>query len=469
MSTAAVILAAGKGTRFKSELPKVLHRAAGRTLLRHVLEAVRPLGCTQVVVVVGHGRDQVTEELAAAGIDEVTTVVQEQQLGTGHAVEMAMPSLADDVERVLVLPGDTPLVTTEALQALLAPDDDIELLSGVLDDAAGYGRILRDEAGHVSAIVEHRDATAEQRAIGEFNAGMYVFDRALLSGALNDLDTDNDQGERYLTDVVAIARDRGAAVGATVVDADVVAGVNDRVQLAEVSSVLRHRRLAELGRDGVTILDPGSTWVDVDVQVGRDTVVLPNTMLEHGTVIGEGCEIGPNSRLLRTEVGDGATVTMSHCEEAVIGDHASVGPFAHLRPGTVLGTSSKAGAFTQLKQATLGEGAKVPHLAYVGDAEIGARANLACGVITVNYDGHDKHRTTVGEDAFVGCDTALVAPVAVGARSYIGAGSVITDDVPADALALARSRQVVKEGWAAERRAERHAADADETDADETD
>lgn len=454
MSTAAVILAAGKGTRFKSELPKVLHRAAGRTLLRHVLEAVRPLGCSQVVVVVGHGRDQVTDELAAAGIDEVRTVVQEQQLGTGHAVEMAMPVLDDDVDRVLVLPGDTPLITPGALEQLLEPDHDVELLSGVLDDAAGYGRIIRDDVGAVQAIVEHRDATEAQRAIGEFNAGMYVFDRSLLAGALNDLDTDNDQGERYLTDVVAIARDRGAAVGATIVDAELVAGVNDRVQLAEVSGVLRRRRLEELGRDGVTILDPTTTWVDVDVKVGRDTVVLPNTMLEHGTVVGEGCEIGPNTRLVRTEVADGATVQMSYCDQAVVGPGATVGPFAHLRPGTVMGASSKAGAFTQLKKATLGEGAKVPHLAYVGDAEIGARANLACGVITVNYDGRDKHRTVVGEDAFVGCDTALVAPVTVGDRAYIGAGSVITDDVPADALAIARSRQTVKEGWAAERRNE---------------
>ena len=453
MSTAAVILAAGKGTRFKSELPKVLHRAAGRTLLRHVLEAVRPLGCSQVVVVVGPGRDQVTDELAAAGMDGVQTVVQDRQLGTGHAVEMAMPALDDDVDRVLVLPGDTPLITADALAALLEPDTDVELLSGVLDDAAGYGRIVRDADGAVQAIVEHRDATEEQRAIGEFNAGMYVFDRALLGEALTDLDTDNDQGERYLTDVVAIARDRGATVGATVVDAELVAGVNDRVQLAEVSGVLRARRMEELGRDGVTILDPGSTWIDVDVQVGRDTVVLPNTMLEQGTVIGEDCQIGPNSRLVATEVADGATVEMSSCDQAVVGPGATVGPFAHLRPGTVLGPSTKAGAFTQLKKATLGEGAKVPHLAYVGDAEIGARANLACGVITVNYDGQDKHRTVVGEDAFVGCDTALVAPVTVGDGAYIGAGSVITDDVPADALAIARSRQTIKEGWAAERRA----------------
>lgn len=454
MSTAAVILAAGKGTRFRSELPKVLHPAAGRTLLRHVVEAVRPLDCSQVVVVVGHGRDEVTADLDQTGLDHVSTVVQEQQLGTGHAVEVAMPALDDDVDRVLVLPGDTPLITADALEALLAPDHDVELLSGVLEDASGYGRVLRDRDGGVQAIVEHRDATAEQREIGEFNAGMYVFDRALLAAGLAELDSDNDQGERYLTDVVAFARAEGASVGATVVDAELVAGVNDRVQLAEVSAVLRQRRMDELGRAGVTILDPASTWVDVDVEVGPDTVVLPNTMLERGTVVGSGCEVGPNSRLLATEVGDGATVHMSYCEDAVVGPGASVGPFAHLRPGTVLGPASKAGAFTQLKQATLGEGAKVPHLAYVGDAEVGARANLACGVITVNYDGQRKHRTVVGEDAFVGCDTALVAPVTVGDRAFIAAGSVITDDVPADALAIARSRQQVKEGWAVARRGE---------------
>jgi bifunctional UDP-N-acetylglucosamine pyrophosphorylase/glucosamine-1-phosphate N-acetyltransferase len=402
--------------------------------------------------VVGHGRDEVIAELAAAGVDEITTVVQEKQLGTGHAVETAMPVLADDVDRVLVLPGDTPLITAEALATLVAADEDVVLLSGVLDDAAGYGRIVRDAQGAVIGIVEHRDATEEQLAIGEFNAGMYVFERSLLAGALNDLDTDNDQGERYLTDVISIARDRGASVGAAIVDAELVAGVNDRVQLAEVSDVLRHRRLAELGRDGVTVLDPGSTWVDVDVQVGRDTVLLPGTMLEHGTTVGERCEIGPNSRLVATEVGDDATVTASHCREAVVGDRATVGPFAHLRPGTVLGAATKAGAFTEIKQATLGEGAKVPHLAYVGDAEIGARANLACGVITVNYDGQDKHRTVVGEDAFIGCDTSLVAPVTVGDGAYVAAGSVITQDVPADALAIARSRQTVKDGWAARRR-----------------
>ena len=447
MPTAAIILAAGKGTRFKSELPKVLHRAAGRTMIRHVLEAVRPLDLAQVVVVVGHGRELVEEEATSIGLPHVATAVQEQQLGTGHAVEMAMPSLHDDVDRVVVLPGDTPLITGDALAQLLAVEADVALLSGIVEDAAGYGRIVRDDEGRVSGIVEHRDATPEQRAIGEFNAGMYVFDRALLEGALDDLDTDNDQGELYVTDVVGIARERGASVEATAVDADLVAGVNDRVQLADVSAVLRRRHLESLMADGVTVLDPASTWVDVDVSIGRDAVVYPGCVIEAGTTIGEGATVGPHTRLVACEVAEGASVVQSHCEQAVVGRGATVGPFAHLRPGTVLGTDTKAGAFTQLKKATIGDGSKVPHLAYVGDATVGEGANLACGVITVNYDGTDKHRTVVEDGAFVGCDVALVAPVTIGRNAYVAAGSVVTEDVPAEALAIARSRQTVKDGW----------------------
>lgn len=457
MSTAAIVLAAGKGTRFRSDLPKVLHRAAGRTMLRHVLEAVRPLGLSQVVVVVGHGREEVTEEAEGVGMSDVTTAVQEDQLGTGHATQMAMPALAADVERVLVLPGDTPLITGDALAQLIDLDAEVAMLSGVLADASGYGRVVRDADGQVLGIVEHRDATPEQRAIGEFNAGMYCIDRQLLASCLQDLGTDNDQGERYLTDVVGLARDRGARVEATAVDPELVAGVNDRVQLADVAAVLRRRHLESLMRDGVTVLDPPSTFVDVDVRIGRDTVVRPGTVLETGTRVGAECEIGPHTRLIACDVGDRATVTMSHGEQATIGEGATVGPFAHLRPGTVLGPSTKAGAFTQLKNSTLGEGSKVPHLAYVGDADVGAGVNIGCGVTVVNYDGHGKHRTVVEDGAFVGSGTELVAPVTVGRGGYVAAGSVITEDVPADALAIGRARQVVKEGWAAARREDRTA------------
>jgi bifunctional UDP-N-acetylglucosamine pyrophosphorylase/glucosamine-1-phosphate N-acetyltransferase len=451
--TAAVVLAAGKGTRFHSELPKVLHRAAGRSLLRHVLEALRPHELAQVVVVVGHGREQVEAEAAAAGMDRVVGVHQEHQLGTGHATEVALAALGPDVDRVVVLPGDAPLLTADAVGDLLVLDAPVGMLTTVLDDPTGYGRVLRDGAGgSVTGIVEQRDASDEQLAVHEVNAGMYVFDRALLTSALGGVTTDNAQAERYLTDVVGIAVAGGAAVAAAVVAADVVAGVNDRAQLAEAATVLRRRHLTRLLHDGVTVVDPAATWVDVDVTVGRDTVLLPGTMLERGTRVGASCEVGPNSRLVACEVGDGATVTASHATEAVVGAGATVGPFAHLRPGTRLGVDTKAGAFTELKQVTLGDRSKVPHLAYLGDAEVGRDVNIACGVITVNYDGRTKSRTVVGDGAFVGCDSSLVAPVTIGAGAYVAAGSVVTDDVPDDALAIARSRQVVKPGWAAARR-----------------
>jgi len=451
VSTAAVVLAAGQGTRFRSELPKVLHRAAGRSLLGHVLEALRPHELAQVVVVVGHGREQVEAEVAALGLPGTSTVVQEQQLGTGHATEVALSGLADDVERVVVLPGDAPLLTHAALVALLADPAPVAMLTTELDDPGGYGRVLRGAGDGVTGIVEHKDADEQQRAVREVNAGMYAFDRRLLTGALQRVDDDNAQGERYLTDVVGIAVADGATVTAHVVDRAAVAGVNDRVQLADAARVLRTRHLEQLAHAGVTVVDPAATWVDVDVAVGPDTVLLPGTLLESGTVVGAGCEVGPHTRLRGCEVGDGATVTASHGHDAVIGAGATVGPFAHLRPGTVLGADTRAGAFTELKNVEVGDGAKVPHLAYVGDATIGAGANIACGVITVNYDGRTKSRTVVGEGAFVGCDTSLVAPVEVGAGAYVAAGSVVTEDVPPGALAIARSRQVTKPGWVAAR------------------
>ena len=453
---AAVVLAAGKGTRFRSDTAKVLHRAAGRSLLGHVLAAVEPLGLGQVVVVVGHQGEDVAAEAARAGIGGLTTVTQHEQLGTGHATEVAMPALADGIRRVLVLPGDTPLLTSDTLAALLdaAAGADAAMLTTVLDDPTGYGRVLRDDDGDVAAIVEHGDATEAQRAVAEVNAGMYAFDRDQLATALGRVGDDNAQDERYLTDVVALLRGDGRRVVATVADEAEVAGVNDRVQLADAAAVRRRRHLEELMRSGVTVVDPVSTHVDVDVSVGVDTVLLPNTVLEGGTVVGAGCEVGPSSRLVGCTVADGATVTFSVATDARIGPGATVGPFAHLRPGTRLAADTKVGAFAETKNATLGRGSKVPHLAYVGDATIGEGVNLSCGVITVNYDGTTKSHTTVEDGAFVGCDTSLVAPVTVGAGAYVAAGSVVTDDVPADALAIARSRQVVKEGWAARRRAQ---------------
>jgi bifunctional UDP-N-acetylglucosamine pyrophosphorylase / glucosamine-1-phosphate N-acetyltransferase len=454
---AAVVLAAGKGTRFRSDLAKVLHRAAGRTLVGHVLEALRPLDLAQVIVVVGHQADEVRAEVEASGVPGVTTVLQAEQRGTGHAVQQAVPALAEGIERVLVLPGDTPLLTAPTLAELLAASEGraAAMLTAELDDPTGYGRVLRTDAGSVAGIVEHRDATDDQLAVREINAGMYLVDRPLLEDGLARLDDDNDQGELYLTDIVGFLTGDGHDVAAVIVDEDEVAGVNDRRQLADAAAVLHRRHLDHLMAEiGVTVVDPTSTHVDVDVEVGRDTVLLPGTLLEGGTRIGERATVGPNSHLTACEVGDDAVVHSTRGESAVIGAGAEVGPFTHLRPGTDLGPRTKAGAFVQTKNATVGEGSKLPHLAYVGDATVGEGVNIACGVVTVNYDGRTKSHTTVEDGAFVGCDTMLVAPVTIGAGAYVAAGSTITDDVPDGALAIARARQTVKEGWAAERRAQ---------------
>jgi bifunctional UDP-N-acetylglucosamine pyrophosphorylase / glucosamine-1-phosphate N-acetyltransferase len=454
---AAVVLAAGKGTRFRSDLAKVLHRAAGRTLVGHVLEALRPLDLAQVIVVVGHQADDVRAEVEASGLPGVTTVLQSEQRGTGHAVQQAVPAIAAGIEQVMVLPGDTPLLTAPTLQQLLdaTAGRSAAMLTAELEDPTGYGRVLRREGGSVAGIVEHRDATDEQLAVREINAGMYLVDRPLLEAGLARLDDDNDQGELYLTDIVAFLTEDGHDVAAVVVDEDEIAGVNDRRQLADSAAVLHRRHLDHLMAEvGVTVVDPTATHVDVDVEVGRDSVLLPGTLLERGTRVGERATVGPNTHLTACEVGDDATVHSTRGQDAVIGAGASVGPFTHLRPGTRLGPSTKAGAFVEVKNATFAEGAKAGHLAYVGDATIGERVNVGCGVVLVNYDGRAKHHTVVEADAFVGSGTMLISPVTIGTGAYVAAGSTITDDVPEGALAIARARQTNKEGWAA-RRAEK--------------
>ncbi len=451
---AAVVMAAGKGTRFRSDLAKVLHAAAGRSLLGHILEAVRPLGLGQVVVVVGHQADDVEAAAVAAGIDGLSVVVQSPQNGTAHAVEVAVPALGPDITKVMVLNGDVPLLTSATLAGLAdTPTGQAAMLTAVLDDATGYGRILRSpDDGNVVSIVEHRDATAAQREVREINAGMYALDRDGLEDLLARCGTGNDQGERYLTDVVGLLVERGIPVIGTTADPDEVAGVNDRAQLAAAAAVLRERHNTRLMADGVSIVDPAATWIDVTVEVGPDTVVLPGCMLEGATRIGVQAVVGPQSHLRDTVVEDGATVRNSVCEDAHVGPDASVGPFTYLRPGARLERGAKTGAYVEVKKSTIGAGSKVPHLSYVGDATLGEGVNFSCGAVTVNYDGTNKHQTVVEDGAFVGCDSMLVAPVTIGAGAFVAAGSTITDDVPADALAVARSRQVVKEGWAAQRR-----------------
>ena len=458
MTSAAVVLAAGKGTRFKSERAKVLHAAAGRSMVRWVVEALRPLELDRVVVVVGHQAEQVTAELEGAQMPGLVTVEQREQHGTGHAVRVAVEAGAlDGMDEVLVLPGDTPLLTTDVLAGLLRQHRAVAhtaatLLTADLGDPTGYGRVVRDD-GRITGIVEERDASDAQRSITEVNTSIYAFARDALVEALRGLTRHNDQGEEYLTDVVA--RLASSHVDSLIAPAEIVAGVNDRAQLAAAASVLRRRILNDHMVAGVTVEDPPATYVGAEVTIAADAVLLPGTHLEGTTSIGAGAVIGPDSRLVDAVVEEGATVTHSVVLSARVGPQATVGPFTYLRPRTHLQRSAKAGAFVEMKNSTVGEGSKVPHLSYVGDTTIGRNSNIGAATVTVNYDGYAKHATVIGDGVRIGSDTMLVAPVSIGDGAYTGAGSVITKDVPPGALAVERTEQRIIEGYA-QRRADRH-------------
>ncbi len=457
--------------------PKVLHALAGRSLVGHVVGAARRLDPEQLVVVVGHGRDQVTAHLGELDPDALT-VVQEQQNGTGHAVRVAVDALADQGREpsgtVIVVCGDTPLLTTETLGALVETHQQegnaVTVLSAHVPDPTGYGRIVRiaDDARRpgeggaaVAGIVEHKDATEAQRAITEINSGVYAFDGKLLRAALAGLTTDNSQGEEYLTDTLTVLREAGHRVGAVAAaDHREILGINDRVQLAEARRLLNQRIVEGWMRAGVTVVDPATTWIDVDAVLEADAAVLPNTQLHGRTVVQAGAEVGPNCTLRDTRVEEGAHVLNATCEGAVVGPGATVGPYTYLRPGTVLAAKAKAGGFVEMKNAQVGEGSKVPHLSYVGDATIGVGANIGAATIFVNYDGVAKHHTVVGDHVRVGSDSMLVAPVTVGDGAYTAAGSVITEDVPPGAMAVARGRQRNIDGWVVRRRAGSPAAEA---------
>ncbi|MFE2152027.1 bifunctional UDP-N-acetylglucosamine diphosphorylase/glucosamine-1-phosphate N-acetyltransferase GlmU [Streptomyces lavendulae] len=455
---AVVVLAAGEGTRMKSATPKVLHEICGRSLVGHVVAASRELDPAHLVVVVGHAREQVTAHLA--GIDaDVRTAVQHEQNGTGHAVRMALEELGGPVDgTVIVVCGDTPLLTGETLAQLAATHgadgNAVTVLTAEVPDSTGYGRIVRDPAtGAVTAIVEHKDATDAQRAIREINSGVFAFDGNLLADALGKVRTDNSQGEEYLTDVLGILREAGHRVGAAVgTDHRQILGINNRVQLAEARALLNARLLERAMLAGVTVVDPAGTFVDVTVTFGQDALIHPGTQLLGATHIAEGAEVGPNTRLKDTRVGAGARVDNTVADGAVIGEQASVGPFAYLRPGTNLGLKAKAGTYVEMKNATIGEGTKVPHLSYVGDATIGEYTNIGAASVFVNYDGEHKHHTTVGSHCKTGSDNMFVAPVTIGDGAYTAAGSVITKDVPPGALAVARGQQRNIEGWVARKR-----------------
>ncbi|WP_405735885.1 bifunctional UDP-N-acetylglucosamine diphosphorylase/glucosamine-1-phosphate N-acetyltransferase GlmU [Streptomyces sp. NBC_00028] len=472
---AVVVLAAGEGTRMKSATPKVLHELCGRSLVGHVLAASRELDPEHLVVVVGHAREKVTAHLGVIDPD-VRTAVQAEQNGTGHAVRMALEELGGVVDgTVVVVCGDTPLLTGDTLLSLAhthsTDGNAVTVLTAEVPDATGYGRIVRDGAsGAVTAIVEHKDASDSQRAIREINSGVFAFDGQLLADALGKVRTDNSQGEEYLTDVLGILREAGHRVGASVAaDHREIAGINNRVQLSEARRILNDRLLTQAMLAGVTVIDPASTWVDVTVTFDQDAVVHPNTLLHGTTHIGSDAEVGPNSRLKDTHVGSGARVDNTVADGAYVGPDATVGPYAYLRPGTRLGAKGKIGTYVETKNASIGEGTKVPHLSYVGDATIGEYTNIGAASVFVNYDGQDKHHTTVGSHCRTGSDNMFVAPVTVGDGAYTAAGSVITKDVPPGSLAVARGQQRNIEGWVARKRPGSAAAKAAEAASREPD
>lgn len=461
---AVIVLAAGEGTRMKSRTAKVLHEICGRSMLGHVLAAARELEPERLVVVVGHRREQVVGHLAEHAPD-AESAVQERQGGTGHAVRMALEQTGALDGTVVVTNGDHPLLRGETLRALVQAHEDegnaVTVLTTEMPDATGYGRMVRAVDGSAEAIVEHKDATEEQRAITEINVGMYAFDGALLADALKRVTTDNAGGEEYLTDVVAILRGDGHRAGAHLA-ADWVEtqGVNDKVQLAQARRQLNDRILEAHMRAGVTVVDPASTWVDVHVTAEPDAEILPGTQLHGATHLGEGARVGPGCTLTDTTVGAGASVTNAVCAGAEIGPEASVGPYAYLRPGTRLAPRAKVGTYVETKNADIGEGTKVPHLTYVGDAEIGAGSNIGASSVFVNYDGVQKHRSVIGSHVKVGSDNMIVAPVTIGDGAYTAAGSVIIQDVPAGAMAVARGRQRNVEGWVERKRPGTPAAEA---------
>ena len=466
---AVVVLAAGAGTRMRSDTPKVLHTLAGRSMLAHSLYAVAKAAPQHLVVVVGKDRERVApavQELAGALGRTIDVAVQEQQLGTGHAVGCGLAALPEDYDgTVLVTSGDVPLLDADTLADLIATHSGeiaaATVVTTTLPDPTGYGRILWTQDREVMAIVEDADATPSQRTICEVNAGVYAFDIAALRSGLSRLRSHNALQEFYLTDVISIIRQDGQIVHAKHIDDSMlVAGVNDRVQLAELAAELNRRIVAAHQRAGVTVIDPATTWVDVDVTIGRDTVVHPGTQLLGATRIGGRCQIGPDTTLTDVTVGDEAVVVRTHGGQSAIGAGAAVGPFAYLRPGTTLGADGKLGAFVETKNSTIGAGTKVPHLTYVGDADIGEHSNIGASSVFVNYDGEKKSRTTIGSHVRTGSDTMFVAPVSIGDGAYTGAGTVVRDDVPPGALAVSAGPQRNIEGWVESKRPGSAAAEA---------
>ena len=450
----AVVLAAGQGTRMKSKLPKVLHKVCGVPMVNQVIRIIKNAGCTRCIAVTGFKEELVRKSLG----DSVSFVHQTEQLGTGHAVMQAMPLLESDEDGyVLVICGDTPLLRAETIRHLIDVcihnRASATVLTARLDNPFGYGRVIRDKDGHMQRIVEQKDGTESELAVNEINTGTYCFHVADLVDALHKIDNHNAQQEYYLTDVFGIMiRENKQVIPVVAEDADETMGVNSRRQLATANKVLYLRKAEELMDQGITIVSPENTYIGQDVMVGHDTTILPGTILSGNTRVGEDCVIGPDTQLDNVTCGNGNTLNRVYAHDCTIGNNNTMGPFVHLRPDTDIHNHVKIGNFVEVKNSHVGTGSKLPHLSYIGDSDIGSSVNIGCGCITVNYDGKKKHRTIIEDNAFVGCNSNMVAPVTIGAGAYIGAGSTITKDVPGDDLGIARAKQKNIEGWAAKYR-----------------
>lgn len=432
----------------KSKLYKVLHPVCGKPMVKHVVDVVKELPFSETIVIVGHGAEKVRSTLG----EEVTYALQEEQLGTGHAVLQAAPILEKEEGTTVVLCGDTPLITKETLEKLLLhhekEDASVTVLTANIDDPTGYGRIVRGENGLVERIVEHKDATEEERRITEINTGIYCFDNRKLFVSLQKVTNNNAQGEYYLPDVIEILKNEGEKIAAyRTDDFTETLGVNDRIALAEAERVMRKRILGHWMKEGVTIVDPDNTYISCEAIIGQDTTILPGTIIAGKTEIGSDCIIGPNTQITNSQVGNRTVIKHSVVTDSVIQDDVTIGPFAHIRPESRIGNDVRIGNFVEVKKSTIDNRSKVSHLSYIGDAEVGKDVNVGCGSITVNYDGRNKHLTRIEDGAFIGCNANLIAPVTVGEGAFIAAGSTITDDVPSLALAIARSRQTNKENY----------------------
>jgi bifunctional UDP-N-acetylglucosamine pyrophosphorylase / glucosamine-1-phosphate N-acetyltransferase len=444
----AVILAAGQGTRMKSKLYKVLHPVNGKPMVQHVVDQVLELGFEETVTIVGHGAEVVQEQLG----DQVKYAVQTEQLGTGHAVMQAENILAEKKGVTVVLCGDTPLLTANTIDKLLAHHAQegakATILTAMADDPAGYGRIVRNNEGLVERIVEHKDATSEEQRISEINTGTYCFDNEALFASLKDVGNDNAQGEYYLPDVIEILQQSGEVVAAYQTPAfDETLGVNDRVALAQAERIMKQRTNEHWMRQGVTMIDPDHTYISTDATIGQDTVIYPGVVIQGQTRIGSECVIGPGTEIKDSSIADRTTVRQSVVHDSEVGSEVTIGPFAHIRPKSAIGDQVRVGNFVEIKKSTMGNGSKASHLSYIGDAEVGNDVNFSCGAVTVNYDGKNKFLTKIEDGAFVGCNANLIAPVTIGKNALVAAGSTITDDVPGEALSIARARQTNKEGY----------------------